>query len=132
MAKTQLTEDVMGKQKSSEKSAPGKLTFEQALEKLEQFVTRLEDGQLGLDQSLAAYEQAMDVLKQCYDQLEQAERHIELLTGVDADGNVVTQPFAEEGMSLEEKQQARSRRRSRPTQNPVVDETPIDEPPTLF
>jgi len=122
----------MGKKKNSEKSMPRKLTFEQALEKLEQFVARLEDGQLGLDQSLAAYEQATGVLKQCYDQLEQAERHIELLTGVDADSHVVTQPFAEEGMSLEEKQQARSRRRSRTTHNPAVDETPIDEPPTLF
>jgi len=125
----------MSKKKSSVKrdNAMEKLTFEQALEKLEQVVVRLEDGQLGLDESLAEYERGTLVLRQCYGQLERAERRIELLTGVDAEGNAVTQPFDEAGMSLEEKQQSRSRRRSRaPRNTPELGETPIDEPPTLF
>lgn len=123
----------MGKKKAMAESDGEKLTFEQALEKLEQIVAHLEDGQLGLDQSLAEYEQGMRVLRQCYDQLERAERRIELLTGVDADGNVSVQPFDEGAMSLEEKQESRSRRRSRTPQNPSgTSDSPIDEPPTLF
>ncbi len=123
----------MGKKKQKNSAASSEVTFEQALEKLEQIVTRLEDGQLGLDQSLAEYEQGMRYLKLCYDKLEHAERRIELLTGVDAEGNVTVRPFAEDAMSLEEKQRARSRRRSAASSEPAPsDEPPIDEPPTLF
>ena len=36
---------------------------------------------------------ASTLLKQCYELLERAERRIELLCGVDADGNPITEPF---------------------------------------
>jgi exodeoxyribonuclease VII small subunit len=73
-----------------------KLTFEEALEGLEGVVEQLEQGQLDLTESLAQYQTGVTLLKQCHDTLKQAERRIEVLTGVDADGNAVTKPFADE------------------------------------
>lgn len=87
--------------------------FEASLARLEEIVHQLEDGSLGLSESLARYEEGIQCLQQCHAALEHAERRIQLLTGVDADGNPVTQPFEEGTMSLEEKAAARSRRRSR-------------------
>lgn len=91
----------------------GDLTFEGSLERLEEIVAQLEGGQLGLSDSLARYEEGVKYLKFCFQQLERAERKIELLSGVDSEGRPVVQPFAESEMTLEEKQAARSRRRSR-------------------
>jgi exodeoxyribonuclease VII small subunit len=105
----------MAKKKTdgSEEVAASDLTFEASLERLEEIVGQLEGGQLGLSDSLARYEEGIKYLKFCFQQLERAERKIELLSGVDAEGRPVVQPFAESEMTLEEKQAARSRRRSR-------------------
>ena len=68
-------------------------TFEQALERLEQIVHQLEEGQVGLEESLARYEEGVKLLKRCYAILQQAEKRIELLTDVDEEGNPITEPF---------------------------------------
>jgi exodeoxyribonuclease VII small subunit len=68
-------------------------TFEQSLAELEQIVRQLEEGQLGLAESLASYELGVKRLKECYQLLERAERRIELLERVDAAGEGVTRPF---------------------------------------
>jgi exodeoxyribonuclease VII small subunit len=80
----------------SETSPGNELTFEQALAELEQIVRRLEEGNVGLSESLAQYEQGVKRLKECYGLLERAERRIELLERVDADGEAVTRPFDHE------------------------------------
>lgn len=73
---------------------PGQpLTFEQSLEELDRVVRDLEDGQMGLEASLARYETGVGLLKQCYAQLRQAEKRILELTGVDEQGQAHTQPF---------------------------------------
>ena len=69
------------------------LTFEQALADLERIVHELEDGKIGLEDSLARYEQGVALLKQCYGQLRQAEQRIQELVGVDDQGNPLTKPF---------------------------------------
>jgi exodeoxyribonuclease VII small subunit len=69
------------------------VSFEQALTTLEQIVHDLEEGRLGLAESLARYEEGVKLLRQCHGLLEQAERRIELVTGADAAGNPVTVPF---------------------------------------
>jgi exodeoxyribonuclease VII small subunit len=69
------------------------LTFEQAVEALEQTVRQLEDGQTGLEESLACYERGVGLLKRCYAQLREAEQKVLLLTGTDPEGTPVTQPF---------------------------------------
>jgi len=76
-------------------SPPEPPSFEAALASLESTVHDLEDGDLGLAEALARYEQGIKHLRHCYDLLEQAERKIELLTGVDAAGRAKTVPFAE-------------------------------------
>jgi len=76
---------------NSDSAAPP--TFEQALAELEQAVHDLEEGRIGLAESLARYEQGVRLLKLCHGMLESAERRIEILLGVDAEGNAVTAPF---------------------------------------
>jgi exodeoxyribonuclease VII small subunit len=69
------------------------LTFEAALEQLQTIVHELEEGELGLEASLARFEEGVRLLRTCYVILEQAEQKIEILTGADAAGNPVTAPF---------------------------------------
>ena len=72
---------------------PDEPDFEQALKRLEEIVHLLEEGDLGLNESLARYEEGVKLLRQSYDLLQRAERKIELLSGVDAEGNPITEPF---------------------------------------
>jgi exodeoxyribonuclease VII small subunit len=71
-------------------------SFEEALAELERIVRDLEDGELGLDESLARYEQGIALVRQCQGQLGQAEQRILLLTGLEGDGQPVLQPFRHE------------------------------------
>lgn len=87
------------------------LTFEQALAELDQIVRELEDGQLGLDDALSQYEAGVGLLKRCYTQLRQAEQRIAQLTGVDADGQPITQPFEHTATAEAAKLEASRRRK---------------------
>jgi len=88
------------------------LSFEQALASLELVIRDLEDGRLGLNESLGRYEEGVRLLKHCHETLNQAERKILLLTGLDENGQALTEPFQDEAMTLEQKKDHRSRRRS--------------------
>lgn len=89
------------------------LTFEESLAELEQLVARLEEGKQGLAESLASYETGVARLKACYQMLEAAERRIELVQSVDANGKARTAPLEDAGDGdLNEKSAARSRRRT--------------------
>jgi exodeoxyribonuclease VII small subunit len=68
-------------------------TFEEALEKLDKCIEQLEDGQVGLEQSLACYEEGVGLLKQCYGMLEKAEKRVQELTGATEEGQPQTRPF---------------------------------------
>ncbi|MFN3191825.1 MAG: exodeoxyribonuclease VII small subunit [Aureliella sp.] len=97
---------------SSESDVPD-LGFEDAMSKLEEIVERLESGTGTLDESLEDYSNAVQLMKACHKQLESAERKIEILSGLDAEGNPVTEPFDSNSTdSLTEKQEKRSQRRS--------------------
>jgi exodeoxyribonuclease VII small subunit len=103
--------------KSKKESATGDKTpsFEEELGCLETIVRELEEGQLGLGDSLKRYEAGVAHLKRCYQLLERAEQRVQLLLDVDADGGERTEAFGEQAMSLQEKAERRSRRRSRPS-----------------
>lgn len=122
----------MAKKKSAAKKND-QPTFEEALKELEETVRLLEDGQLGLDDSLARYEKGVKHLRRCHELLQQAERKVELLSGVDADGNPITKPYQDEDLSLEEKAQTRTQRRSS-AQTPAKPQDPrdMDEGSRLF
>ena len=88
-------------------------SFEDSLSDLEGIVRDLEDGQLGLDESLARYEQGVALLRQCQTQLTQAEQRILLLTGVEADGQPALAPFGHEA-TADQPAQNNGRRVARP------------------
>ena len=54
-----------------------KLSFEQAIKKLTDIVSKIEDGQVSLEQSLTQYEQGMELIKYCRAILQKAEKKIE-------------------------------------------------------
>lgn len=122
------------KKPPSESEAP---VFEECLVELEAIVAELESGKLGLSDALSRYELGVKHLKSCHQLLERVERKIELLSGMDAEGNPITQPFDEgEHASLEEKAAARGRRRTSDT-TPATDKrkpiaSDIDDPHRLF
>ena len=68
------------------------IKFEEALEKLEEQVRRLESGDLSLDDSLVVFEEAIGLVKICNEKLEKAEQRVKILTE-SADGTVSDAPF---------------------------------------
>lgn len=66
------------------------LTFEQALDELDALVRRMEAGELGLDDALAAYRRGAELARHCQGRLAVAEQEIrkldgEMLTPLDPD-----------------------------------------------
>ncbi len=59
--------------------------FEEKLRELEQLVTRMEDGELGLEESLKTFESGVKLVKECQQALEQAEQKVKLLTSAEGD-----------------------------------------------
>ncbi len=68
-------------------------SFEESLDELQQIVDELEEGNLGLEESMRRFETGIALLRGCYRVLEEAEQKIEILTGTDAEGNPLTEPF---------------------------------------
>jgi len=63
----------------AEKKQEKKMTFEQALAKLEQIVARIESGEAPLEESIEKYAEGIRLIKQCRSILDAAEQKIELL-----------------------------------------------------
>ena len=59
---------------------PRELSFEKALERLEEIAQRLEAGDLDLEAALVAFEDGVGLARRCAEQLREAERRIEVLT----------------------------------------------------
>lgn len=55
------------------------LPFEEAMKQLEVVATKLEKGDLNLDESVATFEEGMKLSKQCSELLESAEKRITVL-----------------------------------------------------
>jgi exodeoxyribonuclease VII small subunit len=56
-------------------------SFESALTELETIVGGMEEGELSLEQSLAAYQRGAELLKYCQSRLADAQRQIKVLEG---------------------------------------------------
>ena len=63
-----------------------KLNFEAALKELEETVTKLEGGDLALEEALELFERGQTLAAHCSEQLESAAMRVEILTG---DGEIV-------------------------------------------
>ena len=59
---------------------PEKMTYEQAIEELESIVARIEQGKIGLGESLDQYQRGAALVKRCRGILAEAEQQIETLT----------------------------------------------------
>jgi len=69
--------------------------FEAALSRLEEIVSELESGELGLEQSLKLFEEGVKLARVCNARLEEAERKVEVLLK-DKNGKMTAKPFEEE------------------------------------
>ncbi len=54
-------------------------TFESSLAELEKIVEAMEEGQMPLEQSLAAYKRGAELLKFCQAQLQDAQQQVKIL-----------------------------------------------------
>ncbi len=93
----------MSRKKSGEGSE--KLTFEQAIERIEAIVAQMEDGTLGLDEMMARFEEGRVLIRFCRERLHEVEKKVELL--LEKEGELTTEPFhsssAEEGENGDER-----------------------------
>jgi exodeoxyribonuclease VII small subunit len=69
-------------------------TFEQAFDRLEQLVSKLESGEAQLDEMLQLYEEGAQLIKYCMDKLDHAEKQIKQLR-VDDKSEFNLEPFDE-------------------------------------
>ena len=58
--------------------------FETSLDQLEQLVGKMEQGEMSLEESLAAYERGVGLYRSCQQALEQAELRVRLLSDREA------------------------------------------------
>ncbi|HLT63049.1 MAG TPA: exodeoxyribonuclease VII small subunit [Pseudohongiella sp.] len=66
--------------------------FEETLASLEALVTRMEEGQMSLDEALAAFETGVRLTRQCQQALQAAELRVQMLSRPDGE----LEPFAAE------------------------------------
>lgn len=65
--------------------------FEKSLSELENLVTRMESGNLSLEDSMTAFEQGIALTRQCQQALKQAEQKVQLL--MEKNGQLVAEDF---------------------------------------
>lgn len=68
------------------------MSYEEAMARLEEVVSALEEGRLPLDKLVDGYEEGMQLLKQCRHQIEVARVRIEKVSA-DAEGRATLVPF---------------------------------------
>lgn len=68
--------------------------FEEALQRLEDIVEKLESGGLTLEEAIKAFEEGSRLRKFCEDKLRETERKVEMIIKKESeDGTVRTRPF---------------------------------------
>jgi len=68
------------------------ITFEEALKKLEMIVSRMEEGELNLEESLKSFEEGVALTRFCEKKLDEAEKKVEVLMK-DKNGRLSAMPF---------------------------------------
>ncbi|CAN1606972.1 K03602 xseB; exodeoxyribonuclease VII small subunit [Candidatus Pelagibacterales bacterium] len=69
-----------------------KLSFEEALEQLEDIVSKLEDGSINLEESIQEYTRGVHLKNHCETKLKEATLKVEQIT-IDKDGKFSTKEF---------------------------------------
>lgn len=65
--------------KEQQFSDPASLKYEDAIAALEKIISNIEEGTIGLEDSIAAYRHGTALIKRCRDILDHAEQEIEML-----------------------------------------------------
>jgi exodeoxyribonuclease VII small subunit len=73
-------------------TAPDTPAFEETLVALEALVSRMEEGQMSLDEALAAFETGVRLTRQCQQALQAAELRVQMLSRADGE----PEPFVAE------------------------------------
>jgi exodeoxyribonuclease VII small subunit len=73
------------------------MDFEKNLKRLEEIVSKLEDGEIALEESLKLFEEGVKISRTCNKALTEAEQKVKMLLAVNADGTEVTKDFTPEG-----------------------------------
>lgn len=68
------------------------IKFEDALDRLESIINRLQDGEMSLDDSLSAFQEGIGLVRTCQAKLDAAEAKINLLIK-DGNDNLTEIPF---------------------------------------
>lgn len=67
------------------------IDFEKHLEELESLVSKLESGELSLDDALAAYEKGVALTRECQSALDAAQARIQVVT--EKNGEISSEPL---------------------------------------
>ena len=70
-----------------------KIDFEASLAALEALVEEMEEGELSLEDSLAAFEKGIKLTRECQQALKSAEQKVQVL--MEKNGEFLLEPFAE-------------------------------------
>jgi len=76
----------------SKRSKPESLTFEQAVAELEQIIEQIEEGEIGLEQSLVEKRRGDALIKRCRDVLDHAEQELKEVSAEDMAGDANETP----------------------------------------
>ena len=76
-------------------------SFEDALQELDEILTNIENGQIGLEESLQKYERGNFLIQHCRGVLNAAERQVELLSRA-ADGGLAATPMETDDESTDD------------------------------
>ncbi len=68
------------------------LNFEEAIQKLESIVDKMESGDLKLEEALQSFEEGIKLIRLCNERLQKAEKRIEIL--LEKEGELEAEPFA--------------------------------------
>ena len=71
----------------AKKPQPEDVSYEDAVERIEELIDAIESGEIGLDESLKAFEEGMGLIKVCRSRLEKAEQRVAELLAEDDDSD---------------------------------------------
>lgn len=74
-------------------------TFEDAYRELERLVSALESGRGDLESALVSYERGVRLARLCREKLQGAARRIEMIKGLNDDGELVTEQVDEQALT---------------------------------
>ncbi|HDQ04403.1 MAG TPA: exodeoxyribonuclease VII small subunit [Deltaproteobacteria bacterium] len=68
--------------------------FEDALEKLENIVRRMEEGDMPLEEAMKSFEEGIKLIRYCSSKLEETQRRVEMLLG--KEDSLISERYQEE------------------------------------